>query len=154
MDTPCTLWTGRLNAFGYGTIGVRLAHRVAWEQVHGPIPPGLELDHLCRVRACIALDHLEPVTKAENRRRAEAHRILKTVCRRDHDGEYRTGSNGARYCAGCKREKAAEAYAPKVLGDPCGKGHTYDRQTARGLRCSTCMSNQGKANMAKRWHGQ
>lgn len=153
MDTPCTLWTGRLNEDGYGTIGVRLAHRAAWEGARGPIPPGLELDHLCRVRSCIALDHLEPVTKAENRRRAEAYRVLKETCVNGHTGEHRQGRDGKRYCKACKREKA-RLRPKRSVGDPCGKGHLYDRETGKGVRCSTCMSELGKANMAKRWHGQ
>jgi hypothetical protein len=46
-----------------------LAHRWAYEHFIGPIPAGLEIDHLCRVRHCVNPAHLEPVTKSENRRR-------------------------------------------------------------------------------------
>ena len=48
----------------------RYVHVVAYELLVGPVPEGLELDHLCRVRHCFNPDHLEPVTHAENIRRA------------------------------------------------------------------------------------
>ncbi|WP_187280760.1 HNH endonuclease signature motif containing protein [Microbispora sp. CSR-4] len=43
-----------------------LAHRAAYELYFGPIPDGLQLDHLCRVRHCVNPAHLEPVTGQEN----------------------------------------------------------------------------------------
>lgn len=61
----CWLWIGHIEN-GYGRIGKRLAYRVTYERVHGPVPKGLELDHICRVRSCVNPDHLEPVTKVEN----------------------------------------------------------------------------------------
>ena len=72
--TPCHVWTGSLSV-GYGREkGSRLAYRSAWERVNGPVPDGLHLDHLCRVRACVNPDHLEPVTHAENMRRSSISR--------------------------------------------------------------------------------
>jgi hypothetical protein len=74
--TPCYIWTGATNQAGYGTVReretnrTRDAHRLIWERERGPLPAGLELDHLCRVRACVRLDHLEPVTHRENMRRS------------------------------------------------------------------------------------
>ena len=73
----CVIYTGGLNPrTGYGNIrhGGKslLAHRVAYELLVGPIPQGLQLDHLCRVRRCINPHHLEPVTARENTRRAVA----------------------------------------------------------------------------------
>jgi hypothetical protein len=71
---PCWLWTGGTSNAGYGHFHPtkrqgKGAHRVAYELVRGPIPEGLELDHLCRVVTCVNPDHLEPVTHAENMRR-------------------------------------------------------------------------------------
>src|SRR6266496_2265386 len=70
----CWLWTGKTGRDGYGRIGlggrgalVRVrAHRFAYELLIGPIPDGLQIDHLCRVRHCVNPAHLEPVTQREN----------------------------------------------------------------------------------------
>ncbi len=69
-DAGCWLWVGKVNRGGYGVTSVagktRSAHRVSYEWHVGPIPIGLDLDHLCRVRRCVNPDHLEPVTRREN----------------------------------------------------------------------------------------
>ncbi len=71
----CWLWNGPLSSDGYGKFQMRsrsrIAHRAAYEIIVGPIPAGLELDHLCRVRHCVNPEHLEPVTQAENTRRSD-----------------------------------------------------------------------------------
>jgi hypothetical protein len=74
-NSGCWLWTSTINQYGYGRVhlpGRRQpsAHRVAYEMDRGAIPNGLQIDHLCRVRCCCNPDHLEPVTAAENIRRA------------------------------------------------------------------------------------
>lgn len=72
------LWPGSVTADGYPTIKVgqevKLVYRVLYEALVGPIPDGHELDHLCNVRRCVRPEHLEPVTHAENCRRAWARR--------------------------------------------------------------------------------
>jgi hypothetical protein len=74
-ETPCWIWQGATIGKGYGRVNVpereTFAHVVEWEKVNGPVPEGLELDHLCRVPACCNPAHLEAVTHAENMRRAE-----------------------------------------------------------------------------------
>jgi hypothetical protein len=71
--TPCWIWQNAKNLAGYGVTTVSgtstRAHRAVYTMLVGPIDPGLQLDHLCRVRACVNPDHLEPVTCAVNVRR-------------------------------------------------------------------------------------
>lgn len=92
---PCWLWIAAIDRKGYGAFGgprdrtqVVRAHRVAYELVIGPIPDGLTLDHLCRVRRCVNPEHLEPVTGRENSLRGEsvaAVNARKTHCIRGHE---------------------------------------------------------------------
>lgn len=74
--TGCWRWLGHCLSSGYGRVGARgiLAHRLAYEELVGPIPDGLEIDHLCRNRGCVNPAHLEPVTHVENLRRAHLAR--------------------------------------------------------------------------------
>jgi hypothetical protein len=68
----CWIWTGPLtNGYGYFHVEGKSAraHRWAYQVLVGPIPDGLVIDHLCRVRNCVNPAHMEPVTHAENTRR-------------------------------------------------------------------------------------
>ena len=67
---PCWIWQGDVGTTGYAKIGnSEYGHVVFYERKHGPIPEGLELDHLCRLRCCVNPDHTEPVTHTVNVRR-------------------------------------------------------------------------------------
>jgi hypothetical protein len=111
-ESGCWLWTGGVIATGYGRTWHRGAssavHRVVYELLRGPIPTGLEIHHLCRVRCCVNPAHLEPVTHRENCLRSmDRHaNALKTHCPRGH--EY-SGDNlgrdfrGDRVCRACYR---------------------------------------------------
>lgn len=82
-EAGCWIFQGAKTSAGYGNIrigsrtdGTRRVietHTVMWESQHGPVPEGLELDHLCRVRACCNPAHLEPVTPSVNVWRAMQH---------------------------------------------------------------------------------
>ncbi len=69
----CWPWVRKAAANGYGQLNNHgkhyYAHRVAYELAKGPIPPGLQIDHLCRNPRCVRPDHLEAVTGSENVRR-------------------------------------------------------------------------------------
>ena len=112
--TGCWVWTASKKSNGYGSftapgLGAQ-AHRVAYLLLTGPIPGGMHLDHLCRNRLCVNPDHLEPVTQAENNRRAGAAR---THCARGHAytaaNTYRR-RNGTRDCRACNRDRANARY--------------------------------------------
>jgi hypothetical protein len=68
----CHLWTGSRDRDGYGIIHMngnwKRAHRVVYELAYGPLGP-LTIDHQCRVRLCVRLDHLEAVPRGENSKR-------------------------------------------------------------------------------------
>lgn len=69
-DTGCLTWD-RTGPGGYGHLtfrGRQLAHRLAWEVRHGPIPEGRVIDHLCHNRGCIEPDHLRVATREQNNR--------------------------------------------------------------------------------------
>jgi hypothetical protein len=106
----CWEWTGARTSVGYGHVwnGERFqqAHRAAYELEVGPIPEGLQVDHLCFNIICVNPVHLEPVTAEENNRRSNslsAKRMRQTACIRGHD--LKTGSNGKRYCPTCRSEQ-------------------------------------------------
>lgn len=69
-NSGCLLWLGVVNQFGYGRYQKRQAHALAYELAVGPIPEGMEPDHLCRVHCCIEPRHLEPVTRLVNLQRS------------------------------------------------------------------------------------
>lgn len=98
----CLIATGRLDRDGYAYHGKTRAHLVAY----GPVPPGLEVDHLCRRRACVERSHLEAVTRAENeRRKSWAWRFRRATCPRGHSmaNAVITPERG-RLCRTCQQE--------------------------------------------------
>lgn len=117
-DTPCDLWQGYKDRHGYARKGQGLGHRVVYEARFGPIPPGLELDHLCKNKNCINPLHLEPVTRLENMRRRYA---TYTHCKNGHEytpeNTYRR-ANGNRDCRACINARARKYRQPKAKEVP------------------------------------
>lgn len=112
----CWLWTGTVDVSGYVVVcdtGKRrvLGHRLVWEYLCGAIPDGLELDHLCFTRNCLNVEHLDPVTPAENKRRMQEHVMsVKTHCPQGHPyaGEnLRREKDGHRRCQTCREAQSA-----------------------------------------------
>ena len=147
-DSGCWVWTG-CTTNGYGKISVdgksEQAHRASYVAHIGPIPSGLQLDHLCRNRACVNPAHLEPVTNRENVLRgvgASALNARKTHCVNGHP---LSGGNLMlqqkkrgieRVCRECNRtelrqwraktaDKRAAAFQPKPKPEHCRKGHPF-----------------------------
>jgi hypothetical protein len=119
----CWLWTAYCNRAGYGRYWhesvQQMAHRVSYEVLVGPIPPGLELDHLCRVTNCVNPSHLESVTHKVNVERGEGLAALartwvgKTACKRGHPRTEENTAwkpNGTRRCVPCERMWSLRAY--------------------------------------------
>lgn len=147
-EDDCLLWTGTIGGDGYGTLMIDgrniKAHRLAYELFVGPIPKGLVLDHLCRVRRCVDPNHLEPVTSAENTRRAAR---LITHCPAGHpydDKNTRVTPDGGRICRACHcaRERAAYRRRQEVSREVKARQAVYVAlragQITRPDHCGRC----------------
>ncbi len=125
----CWLWTGALNVpvpLGYGQFSAdrrsRRAHRWSYEHFVGPIPEGLEIDHLCRVRHCVNPSHLEPVTRSENMQRAPLR--------------------------GRQRHALTHTHCP--YGHPYDEANTMRMPRRSGRRCRACYLADGARYRARR----
>ena len=118
-NSGCWLWSGayfkKPNQDGYGmfwmgkTRRAAFAHRVSFELHKGPIPNGLVIDHVCRVKGCVNPEHLRAVTHRTNTREnnssvctVNAH---KTHCKRGHEFTVENTKlvPGGRECVACRR---------------------------------------------------
>lgn len=128
---PCWVWTAsHFTKTGYGQFAVPVgpglpfrgttAHRYAYEVYVGPVPDGLELDHLCRNRGCCNPGHLEPVTRQVNTLRGES---LAAVCFREN------------------RCSHGHEYTPE---------NTYFRRDGTGRECRICMRDRARRNYRRR----
>lgn len=119
-NSGCWLWirSGTGHNDNYGKIRIKgrelKAHRVSYELLRGPIPPGLTLDHLCRTTRCVNPDHLEIVTLRENILRGSSQSAVnfrKTACKHGHqftpENTYlrRDGKRDCRTCLANTRKR-------------------------------------------------
>ena len=170
----CWIWLGGKTTNGYGTVRYKgktnYIHRLVYTLVKGPIPIGLQIDHLCRVRLCCNPDHLEAVTQRENLLRGNtitAKNVAKTECPKGHlYNETNTiHRDGNRICRECKRLRDADYHKrnPKVsktgkvhpgLRTHCPQGHEYTKENTyvkmlpndkRGRACRTCQRMRDRA---------
>lgn len=101
-DGDCWLWLRSVNRDGYGWACLDnktwQAHRLAYVLTNGPIPDGLVIDHLCRVRRCVNPAHMEPVTSRENLMRSPITQLGMTTCRLGHPLERWYGQRRCMIC--------------------------------------------------------
>ena len=135
-ESGCLTWTGYIDADGYGRMGYQgrssvTVHRIAYMEWIGPIPAGIQIDHLCHTldetclggpdcphRACIEPSHLDLVTTGENTQRGRSFAPAngaKTECPQGHP--YDEGNTilyqGRRYCRQCIYQRNREYKARK-----------------------------------------
>lgn len=142
-ESGCWRWQRAVNKVtGYGTLGARYAHRVYYELHVGPIPAGLTIDHLCRVRDCVNPEHLEAVTIRENILRSEnpaARNARRTHCPEGHpfDDENtgrintRRRSESFRICRECNRAKQRAEYQRRKATGTVPPSQTSEARKAR-----------------------
>ncbi len=124
-EAGCWIWTGQKQDSGYGRLGIdgttKVAHKFFYEQLVGPVPEGMVLDHLCHTesdcpggpacphRPCVNPAHLEPVTQKENINRGNTAKRMssKTHCPQGHEYNVEnTKINGrSRQCRKCGRDR-------------------------------------------------
>lgn len=168
QDTGCWEFRGYKDACGYGRMMAdgksHPAHRVAYEIMVGPIPEGLELDHLCRNPACCNPSHLDPVTHRTNLMRGNgacARNARKTHCPKGHEytpENTRTPPSGGRWCLACERERSkrrSKGGIADAAKTHCPAGHPYSGENLRidtdgGRRCRACESQRKKTAYQKR----
>lgn len=163
--TGCWLFSGSWSRDGYGTFwdGKRSgrAHRWAYENYVGPIPDGLQLDHLCRMRCCVNPDHLEPVTSRENVLRGEGRKGGKRRERcksgRHLMAESRVGDGKRARCRPCDQQRRAGYRAAQRAVDvpnraeTCRRGHprtpenTKIRKSNGWRECRECSRVANRA---------
>jgi hypothetical protein len=120
--TPCWEWTGRLSKVKYGAGYARICidgqeqyvHILVYEILVGPVEKGLQLDHICRITWCVRYDHVEPVSQAENIRRASLFHQIVTHCKNGHEYTPKNTRinvvNGYKMCKICNQTDKSKRY--------------------------------------------
>ena len=174
MPTGCWEWPGA-RANGYGRVGFggkcAVVHRLVYVHFVGPVPDGLELDHLCRNRCCANFEHLEAVTGRMNKLRGvspSAQCARKTHCSRGHEfspENTRVTPLGKRSCRKChvihntaNRKRKWKPPPPRQPKTHCPHGHELSGDNLindvvgghPARRCRTCRREQARRSEARR----
>jgi hypothetical protein len=120
---PCEIHDGWTVGAGYAGVTrngkTKIASRVVWEEVHGPIPDGYEIHHVCENKLCVNLDHLRLIERRQHRLLHQQHvvagmkgaavQVAKTQCANGHEFTPENtyiDSHGWRSCRRCRAEAA------------------------------------------------
>lgn len=149
-NSGCWLWTAAIlrkyGRFRFGADGTatKLAHRGAYQRLVGPVPEGMELDHLCRTPSCVNPAHLRPISHYDNVMCGDLPKVsflkhaAKTHCPKGHPYDeantYHAPGKPNRQCRQCQRER--QALRPKASRDPghAGEARREDRSPAVGCK--------------------
>lgn len=151
---PCLIYTGADNGNGYGQFRYNgrngYAHRYAWERKHGPIPEDMTVDHLCRIRNCANVDHLELVDGVTNYLRGVEAR---NACRHGHPYDENTPRmpRGNRRCPICHEKNWRKSWAKKsrsANGLP-NRRIKYDQEVVRRVIASVRSAETTIAQAAR-----
>jgi len=134
-QADCWEWRGSKSPKGYGAFHLRApisrgvgAHRLAWEYMNGPIPHGLQIDHLCRNPGCVRPDHLEVVTQQENRRRGYTNGPKLKRCKHGHEftpeNTFIDRRDGGKRCRTCRRASHKRALDLTIPSSPLRPNRT------------------------------
>jgi len=164
-QSGCWIWRGTLNPVsGYGYIRNEPAHRVVYRSERGPIPAGYELDHLCRVPACVNPAHLEPVPHSVNVQRGDVAKLRPDEVETIRESDDSNAVLARRYDVATTtiwRIRSGGGWDGEHTAGPdnrvkthCKRGHPFDDEntyrTSDGRRaCKTCRAADAERRRAR-----
>ena len=125
-ERGCHISIYSVASHGYAQIGWKgggeramvTAHRAAWVHANGQIPHGMTVDHLCKERRCVNVDHLRLLSNYENARRTSGRDWPLGECVNGHPNRFLALVDGGRKlrCSICVQAERSRHEAKKRLG--------------------------------------